>query len=278
MPIIGDALALGKDIAPGLVELHKKHGNLVGLSLGGTAAVSISDFETIQEVLAKDEYNVRPPAPGFEMYHRKSRRTTPEGTGLVFASGETYRRIHRFTLRYAQSQTAYYLIGRMITNCSRALKDFGFGKNSITGKIEDEVNDLIDRLEQKADRPLKIVDEFYVPVVGTLYGIIQGERIDPTNPKFLKMFQDWQEGINMAGTPIGQMATANATLMAILETFSLLKIKRMFGLFYGYFDPIIKEHQNTLVKDQPRDFIDKYLTEIYVSNNHTFNKPRYTCI
>ncbi len=97
LPLIGDAWALGKDLAPGIIDLHRKHGNLVGFSLGGTPAVSISDFETIQEALAKPEFNSRPPQPGIDLYRREV--GPPRPAGLVLVDGDTWSRIHRFSLR-----------------------------------------------------------------------------------------------------------------------------------------------------------------------------------
>ena len=99
-PIFGDALGLGDGpLSEELAKLHQKHGDLVGFSLGNTPAVSIGDFDTIQEVLVKEEYSSRPPQQGWEMFKRKGYKVTNEGIGIVFSYGETCKRIHRFTLR-----------------------------------------------------------------------------------------------------------------------------------------------------------------------------------
>ena len=45
----------------------------------------------------------------------------------------------------------------------------------------------------------------------------------------------------------------------------IVSIGKMIRTFYKYISPRLEEHKATLVKEQPRDFIDRYLTEIHVS-------------
>ncbi len=157
-----------------------------------------------------------------------------------------------------------FLASLTLTVLVRALKDLGFGKGSITGRIEEEADDLVERLEQKTKQPLAILDEFYVPVVGSLLAIIQGERVDPTEPRFLSMFKLWQEMLLDLGSPLIQIATGYPSLMWILGKLGLHRVGKLNDVLNDYLRPVIQEHKQTLIWDQPRDYIDKYLIEIQV--------------
>ncbi len=135
----------------------------------------------------------------------------------------------------------------------------------MTGRVEDEANDLVERLEQKTNRPLRIMDEFYVPVVGSLLAILHGDRIDPTDPEIVNMFKTWQAALMDAGKLLFRIVQGNTYVMRLLDCLDMHSVGKMFRAAKGYFQPIIEEHKRTVIKDQPRDYIDKFLSEIWVS-------------
>ena len=99
MPIVGDSWALTLDVPVGLKKMHEKYGNLVGFNLGGLPAISISDYETITSICAKDEFCYRPPQPGFEMFRRED-VIYDRNTSLVFGHGPHWQSLHNFFLRF----------------------------------------------------------------------------------------------------------------------------------------------------------------------------------
>ncbi len=56
LPVVGDALSLGKNIIAGFERLRRKHGDVYGLYLGRERTVVVSDFELVQEVGARHEF------------------------------------------------------------------------------------------------------------------------------------------------------------------------------------------------------------------------------
>ncbi len=98
LPIFGDALAIGRELPPGLERLHKKYGNIIGFKLGKHFAVSISDYENMSELMFMKEFSGRPPTGGLEMYRRDG-EVTKEGTGLIFSHGERFQSYQRFCIK-----------------------------------------------------------------------------------------------------------------------------------------------------------------------------------
>ena len=114
LPVVGDAIALGQDVAVGLVKLHKKHGNVVGFMLGGYPAISIGDFETLQKTYGTDEYSNRTPAPGFEIFRRDDGVKNDENTSLSLGHGQQWNIMHNFAVRYKSLARSTSLLSNCI--------------------------------------------------------------------------------------------------------------------------------------------------------------------
>ncbi len=56
LPVVGDAISLGKNIIAGFERLRLVHGDVYGLYLGRERTVVVSDFELVQEVGARHEF------------------------------------------------------------------------------------------------------------------------------------------------------------------------------------------------------------------------------
>ncbi len=149
---------------------------------------------------------------------------------------------------------------------NRTLRDFGLGKATTEAQIQEEVTELIQNLDRKSNRPIKIGDDFPLPVLSILWTMIQGERIDHGNPDFLRMMDQWYIFVHEFGTNVGQLAAANPWIMRLLERAGILKMHQIFSSFFPFLDPIIEQHRRTLDTDikEARDFIDRFLLEMEV--------------
>lgn len=144
--------------------------------------------------------------------------------GIIFVGGDGWREMRRFS--------------------TRTLRDFGFGKQStMQGLMEDEANQLLEKMEQIENSPEKIVNFkhlFTMPVLNILWGMISSVRTSADDEK-LKRLVILVNNI-VTATPIGG---------TILDLFPGLRfifpnltgvayIRRMVTELQEYFEVILK--------------------------------------
>jgi len=71
LPLLGDSLAIGQDMAAGFKRMHERFGPVFGVWLGPVRAVVVSDLDLIGEVGAKEELLFRPDADYFKGNHHR---------------------------------------------------------------------------------------------------------------------------------------------------------------------------------------------------------------
>ncbi len=136
---------------------------------------------------------------------------------------------------------------------------------SAENNIQEEATEFLDKLEKQGRQPVDIIKFAYVPIVNSLWTIIQGERLDPTNPTYDKILEAWHIAFNEFGSNIGQQAVTSIPLMKLMQFLGVLHFQDVFKLFFSYLDPVIDKHEATLDKNgEARDFIDRYLLEVQV--------------
>ncbi len=139
---------------------------------------------------------------------------------------------------------------------------------SVENNIQEEATEFLDKLEEKGrhGQPVDLLKLAYVPVVNSLWTLIQGERLDPADPTYDKILEAWHLALYEFGSNIGQQAVTSIPMMKLMEYLGVIHFGEVFKLFFSYLDPVIDKHEATLDKNgEARDFIDKYLLEIQVS-------------
>ncbi len=127
------------------------------------------------------------------------------------------------------------------------------------------MTDFLERLEKLNGAPVEITEEFYLPIVNSLWTMIQGERLNPEVKVYDEMMKSWHVIFYEFGRNIGQIAITNKVLMRLMEWTGVLHFQDTFKLFFNYLDPVIDQHMATLDKTgEPRDFMDRYLMEVQV--------------
>ncbi|XP_040203585.1 cytochrome P450 2K6-like [Rana temporaria] len=118
LPIIG-SLHMVNQVSPqkDFMKLSKKYGPVFSIQLGLEKMVVLSGYDIIKDALINhaDEFNERPDGPIFAK--------TTNGNGIVFAHGENWKVMRRFTIS--------------------TLRDCGMGKKPVENKIKEEVVCLI---------------------------------------------------------------------------------------------------------------------------------------
>ena len=148
----------------------------------------------------------------------------------------------------------------------RTLRDFGFGRDSIEYRIHEEATDLIERLEQNCGKPMDLPQQLHIPLVSSLWTMIQGERVDPHDPFIVEMIREWQRAFYEFGQNIIQVGLTSAPLMKILHALDMVHFDQVFGRFFQFLGPAIDQHKASLAKEgeHARDLIDRYLLEVMV--------------
>jgi hypothetical protein len=167
-------------------------------------------------------------------------------TGIIHAEGEHWSEQRRFALR--------------------TLRDYGFGKSGMAELILDEVTEFMDWLRKENGAAVDPKPRLRLSVVNALWKVITGERYSHDDPKLqnvltnmditnnlLLKFSSYKSFLCFFYPKIAKMIPNLSGWNEVMTT-----TKPKFDLF----DAIIKEHDETLQIDSPRDFIDCFLQEV----------------
>ena len=138
-------------------------------------------------------------------------------------------------------------------------------KSSTEQNIQEEADDLLKRLDQNISQPLRISEAFPLPILSSLWTMIQGQRIDPKDQEIVAAGKAIQRLMTDFSKVASQIGLTNAPFMRVIEYLGLTKFEVSFRLFFSYMDGVIDKHNKTLNRDEPpRDFVDRYMLEIEV--------------
>ncbi|XP_034987672.1 cytochrome P450 2W1 isoform X4 [Zootoca vivipara] len=102
------------------------------------------------------------------------------GHGIIFADGELWKATRQFTLS--------------------SLRDLGMGKKRIEGKIQEELQFLIELIKSFKGEPFPLKTLTLAPTNVT-YGIVFGDRFDYANETFLTLMKHIDEVVVLLGEP-----------------------------------------------------------------------------
>lgn len=92
--------------------------------------------------------------------------------GIVAAEGQQWSEQRRFALRH--------------------LRDFGFGKKSMEGCIQDDATDLINGFLKDAGKSISTNRRLQMIVLNSLWNIIAGEKFAQNDPRFQSVLDQLQ--------------------------------------------------------------------------------------
>uniref|UniRef100_A0A8C5IRJ4 Cytochrome P450 n=1 Tax=Junco hyemalis TaxID=40217 RepID=A0A8C5IRJ4_JUNHY len=177
LPIIGNLLLFDlKRPYRTYLELSKKYGPVFSVQMGHRKVVVISGYETVKEALVNqaDAFAERPKIPIFE--------DLTKGNGVVFAHGENWKVMRRFTLT--------------------ALRDFGMGKKAIEDRIVEEYGHLAESIASQEGNPIDASKIINAAVANIIVSILLGKRFDYKDPRFVRLVTMTNENMRLAGKPL----------------------------------------------------------------------------
>ncbi|KFP97789.1 Cytochrome P450 2K1, partial [Leptosomus discolor] len=215
------------------LQLSKVYGPVFSVQIGQRKIVVISGYETVKEALVNqaDAFAERPKIPIFE--------DLTEGNGVVFAHGENWKVMRRFTLT--------------------TLRDFGMGKRAIEERIVEEYGYLADAIASQERKPFDISKIINGAVANIIVSILLGKRFDYKDSRFVRLLQLTNENIRLAGKPLIAVYNTFPCLGLLLRANKTLLRNR--NEFQDYVKATFLEHLKTLDKNDQRSFIDAFLVK-----------------
>ncbi|NXX42527.1 CP2K6 protein, partial [Tricholaema leucomelas] len=229
------------------IQLAEVYGPVFSVQMGQRTVVVISGYETVKEALVNqaDAFSERPKIPIFE--------DLTGGNGIVFARGENWKVMRRFTLT--------------------TLRDFGMGKKAIEDRIVEEYGYLADRIGSQEGKPFEASKMLNAAVANIIVSILLGKRFDYRDSRFLRLQHLTNESMRLAGKPLVTLYNIFPHLGFLLRANKTLLQNR--NEFHAFVETTFLEYLKMLDKNDQRSLIDAFLVkqqeEKPTTNGHFHN-------
>ncbi|XP_035667220.1 cytochrome P450 2J6-like [Branchiostoma floridae] len=236
-PVLGHIPTLGKHPHLVLTSMRKKYGDVFSIRLGPKDVVVLCSYDAIHEAFVKkgEDFSSRPSLYVFdEMGETRN--------GLVFTPyGSFWKQQRKFALK--------------------SLRDFGFGKRSLEGKILEEAERLKEEILQTANTPFNVRPLLQNAVGNVICSIVFGARFDYNDPKFNYLMERINQNFgeqDLAGVTnffpwLRHIPAVRKAVDKVLKNAEEVK---------DTLHELMIEHKNTFDPSNIRDFIDSYLLEM----------------
>uniref|UniRef100_A0A8C5ZSX6 unspecific monooxygenase n=1 Tax=Marmota marmota marmota TaxID=9994 RepID=A0A8C5ZSX6_MARMA len=229
LPIIGNILQMDfKDISKSLTKFSKVYGPVFTLYLGLEPSVVLHGYDAVKEALVDlgEEFAGRGSFPLSEKVNRNL------GKQIL---------LRRFSLM--------------------TLRNFGMGKRSIEDRVQEEAHCLVEELRKTNGSPCDPTFILGCAPCNVICSIIFQKRFDYKDQNFLNLMEKFNENLRLLSSPWIQVYNIFPALMDYLPGSQNTIIKN-FDYIRSYVLEKIKEHQESLDVNNPRDFIDCFLIKM----------------
>ncbi|XP_078677535.1 cytochrome P450 2J2-like [Branchiostoma floridae x Branchiostoma belcheri] len=237
-PILGNIPHIYKD--PHLVYTRwaREYGPVLHVRLGQRDAVVLNGYDTVHKAFVgkAEDFSGR---PTFIYFINK---ISDGGKGVIFAPyGPFWKEQRKFTLM--------------------SLRDFGFGKRSIEGKIIEESQALQSEIAKFDGQPFSTHRLLQNAVANVICNIVFGDRWEYDDPLFQRMMDalDYMVSTNVFAVP--QNFIPFTRYIPGWEGRLKPWMKKFLSIM-GYLREELDKHKASFDPNDLRDFIDAYLLEI----------------
>uniref|UniRef100_A0A8C9Q1S8 unspecific monooxygenase n=1 Tax=Spermophilus dauricus TaxID=99837 RepID=A0A8C9Q1S8_SPEDA len=221
LPIIGNILQIDvKDISKSLTNLSKVYGPVFTLYLGMKPIVVLHGYEAVKEALVDH---------GEEF-------CTCMCVFFPAFNGKTWKEIRRFSLM--------------------TLRNFGMGKRSIEDRVQEEARCLVE--DRKLSSPCDPTFILGCAPCNVICSIIFKNRFDYQDPDFLTLVKKLNENVRIMSSAWAQVYNNFPALIDYLPGSHHIVSKNI-DYTMNYILEKVKEHEESLDVNDPRDFIDCFL-------------------
>ncbi|XP_021562980.1 cytochrome P450 2C19-like [Carlito syrichta] len=236
LPIIGNILQIDvKDISKTLTNLSKVYGPVFTLYLGLEPTVVLHGYEAVKEALIDhgEEFSGRGSFPVAEKANK--------GYGVIFSNGKRWKEIRRFSLM--------------------TLRNFGMGKRSVEDRVQEEARSLVEELRKTKASPCDPTFILGCAPCNVICSIIFQNRFDYKDEDFLNLLEKFNENAMNLSSPWMQICNTFPAIIDYLPGTHNKILKNMEST-RSYVLKKVKEHQESLDVNNPRDFIDCFLIKM----------------
>ncbi|XP_049992354.1 cytochrome P450 2J4 [Alexandromys fortis] len=225
----------------------KKYGNIFSLNLGDVNSVMITGLPLIKEVFTHMEENI------LKRPITRTRERISSNNGLVFSSGQTWKEQRRFALM--------------------TLRNFGLGKKSLEQRMQEEAQYLVEAIKEEKGQPFNPHFSINNAVSNIICSVTFGERFEYHDSQFQEMLRLLDESTCLEASMTCQLYNIFPWIMKYLPG-SHQTLFRNWEKLKSFVSSIIDNHRRDWNPDEPRDFIDAFLTEMtkYPEKTTSFNE------
>ncbi|CAG0893259.1 unnamed protein product [Darwinula stevensoni] len=238
LPLQGIATwALGKNLCVNFDTMREKHGDIFTVGLLHKNLVVLSNWELVRDIFERNEISGRPEGI-------ISRKLAFGRMGIAAAEGSFWQDNRRFTVRI--------------------LKDFGFGKREVMNSmIQDAALTLCRFLGENQHKPQDLGPRLNLAIINIIWRMIADKQLSHDDAKMQDIMIKIEEVFN------------DANHLRFFDLFPFLvylwppalracrRMDRSVTTLSKIFSEEIKDHKKNLsLSEDPKDFIDAYLTEM----------------
>uniref|UniRef100_A0A8I5YN29 Uncharacterized protein n=1 Tax=Pongo abelii TaxID=9601 RepID=A0A8I5YN29_PONAB len=243
LPIVGNILQLNiKNISKSISMLAKDYGPVFTVYFGMKPTVVLHGYKAIKEALIDQgkEFSGRASFPVLDKI--------AQGYGVIYSNGETWKQTRHF--------------------CLMVLRNMGMGKKTIEDRIQEEALCLVEALKKTNASPCDPTFLLGCVPCNVISSIIFQNRFDYSDQKFQALMKCFNEIFENASTSWIQLYNAFPFLRVFPGSHNV--IFKNYALQRSFILEKVKEHQESLDINNPRDFIDYFLIKM---EEEKHNKP-----
>ena len=234
------------DPIKGLRDMYRKHqrNGVMWTRNFNMDILWVGDFDTLHYLFNHPQVQNRM-NPKLQTSNRLERRLRPgeDIPGVLQSEGKTWVEQRKFALR--------------------TLRDFGFGKSGMELMIMEEVELFTEEMRKSDGQPVDLADKFNLPILNALWNVTVGQRFDYNDPKLTSLLEKMANWMKRVTNPAAVLFLAVPWLFKIFPKF--LEYNQTLDTSHEMLDRMketIREHEETIDLNEPRDFTDKALIEI----------------
>uniref|UniRef100_A0A452GTR7 Uncharacterized protein n=1 Tax=Gopherus agassizii TaxID=38772 RepID=A0A452GTR7_9SAUR len=232
LPLLGNFLQLDRT---NVIRSLEKYGPVFTVHLGSRRVVVLCGYQAVKEALVDqaEEFSGRGEIPAFSKDFN--------GHGVVFANGERWRQLRRFSLT--------------------VLRNFGMGKRSIEERIQEEAQCLVEELRKTQGAPFDPIFNLSQAVSNIICSIVFGNRFDYKDEKFIALNKLIFKRFRSAGLTSAQLYNAFPGILEKIPGPHQTGSKCSQEII-SFILERIKLQQATLDLNAPQNFIDCFLVKM----------------
>ncbi|XP_063289446.1 cytochrome P450 2A13-like [Pelobates fuscus] len=236
LPLLGNILQIKRgELVKSLLEFGKKYGPVYTLYFGPRRVVVLCGYQAVKEALIDqaDEFSNRGKQSNTDSF--------VQGFGVVFSNGERWKQLRRFSLT--------------------TLRNFGMGKRSIEERIQEEAQCLMAEVRSYKGKSFDPTSILVQCVSNVISSVVFGSRFEYNNKNLQTLLSLFAATFTDMSSPWGQLHEMLPMVMKYIPG-PHHRINKHLNKLLEFVSKRVKNNEETLDPDSPRDYIDCFLIKM----------------